>query len=61
LGGKFPKGLVVVHDDANELAGGGTSEEASFKLVPLERILGAEVVKGLGLLDQVDSDWDPRA
>jgi 3-phytase len=61
LGAKFPKGLVVVHDDANELAGGGTSEEASFKLVPLERILGAEVVKGLGLLDQVDSDWDPRA
>lgn len=61
LGDKFPKGLVVVHDDANELAGGGTSEEASFKLVPLERILGAEVVKGLGLMDRVDSDWDPRA
>jgi 3-phytase len=61
LGSLFPKGLVVVHDDANELAGGGTSPEASFKLVPLDRILGAEVVKSLGLLDQVDSDWDPRA
>ncbi|KAK4155852.1 3-phytase [Chaetomidium leptoderma] len=61
LGERFPKGLVVVHDDANELAGGGTSAEASFKLVPLENVLGAEVVKKLGLLDQVDSDWDPRA
>ncbi|KAK3294131.1 uncharacterized protein B0H64DRAFT_343295 [Chaetomium fimeti] len=44
------------------LAGGqGTSEEASFKLVPLERILGADVVSQLGLLDEVDSEWDPRA
>jgi 3-phytase len=62
LGERFPKGLVVVHDDSNQLAGGkGTSAEASFKLVPLDRILGAEVVKKLGLLDQVDSNWDPRA
>jgi 3-phytase len=62
LGERFPKGLVVVHDDANELPGGkGTSAEASFKLVPLDKILGAEVVKKLNLLDQVDSNWDPRA
>ncbi|KAK4125847.1 thermostable phytase [Parathielavia appendiculata] len=62
LGDKFPKGLVVVHDDANELAGGkGTSAEASFKLLPLDKVLGPDVVKQLGLLDQVDSNWDPRA
>jgi 3-phytase len=62
LGAKFPKGLVVVHDDANELAGGkGTSAEASFKLLPLDKVLGADVVKQLGLLNQVESNWDPRA
>ena len=62
LGERFPKGLVVVHDDANELPGEkGTSASASFKLVPLDRVLGADVVKKLGLLDQVDSQWDPRA
>lgn len=62
LGEGFERGLVVVHDDANELAGGeGTSAEASFKLVPLDKILGADVVKKLGFLDQVDSEWDPRA
>ncbi|KAK4238685.1 3-phytase [Achaetomium macrosporum] len=62
LGQRFPRGLVVVHDDSNQLPGGnGTSAEASFKLVPLERVLGADVVKTLGLLDEVDSEWDPRA
>ncbi len=62
LGDRFPKGLVVVHDDANELSDGkGTSAAASFKLVPLDRVLGAEVVKKLGLMDQVDVQWDPRA
>ena len=62
LGERFPKGLVVVHDDANELPGGkGTSAAASFKLVPLDSVLGAEVVKKLGLMDQVDDQWDPRA
>ncbi|KAK4099208.1 thermostable phytase [Parathielavia hyrcaniae] len=62
LGDRFPGGLVVVHDDANELAGGeGTSAEASFKLLPLDGVLGADVVRQLGLMDQVDSDWDPRA
>ncbi|KAM5368525.1 hypothetical protein ACJZ2D_009502 [Fusarium nematophilum] len=50
----FPHGLVVVHDDANQLPGGGTSAEASFKMVSLERILGKE------LLEEVDKDWDPR-
>jgi 3-phytase len=44
----FPLGLFVTHDDANELVGGGTAEEASFKLVSLEKILGAERARGLG-------------
>lgn len=61
LGSRFPHGLVVVHDDANELPGRkGTSAEASFKLVPLDAILGADAVKDLGLLEEVDEDWDPR-
>lgn len=55
LNGVFPKGLIVVHDDANELEGGGTAEEASFKFVSLEDVLSVE------LLARVDSDWDPRA
>ncbi|KAL8321732.1 hypothetical protein RB593_004028 [Gaeumannomyces tritici] len=61
LGPDFPRGLVVVHDDANELPGGGASEDASFKLISLEKILGAEALKGLNLLDDVDPEWDPRA
>jgi 3-phytase len=44
----FPGGLFVTHDDANELAEGGTGEQASFKLVSLIDILGEERVKGLG-------------
>ncbi|KAI1683524.1 Phytase [Pyrenophora tritici-repentis] len=36
----FPGGLFVTHDDANELAEGGTAKEASFKLVSLVDILG---------------------
>jgi len=44
----FPNGLFVTHDDANELAGGGTAKEASFKLVSLADILGKERVKSLG-------------
>jgi 3-phytase len=35
LGGSFAQGLIVVHDDANELSSGGTSPDASFKLVSL--------------------------
>lgn len=54
LGARFPRGLVVVHDDANQLPGGGTSDEASFKLVSLGDVLGDERLK------DVDTDWDPR-
>ncbi|TPX11295.1 uncharacterized protein E0L32_001113 [Thyridium curvatum] len=60
LGGDFPQGLVVVHDDANELPDGTTSEEASFKLVSLGKILGAEQLKALNLSGEVDAAWDPR-
>lgn len=53
----FPHGLVVMHDDANELPdGGGTHGMASFKLVSLADVLGK-----LGVLDEVDDRWDPRA
>ncbi|OLN96218.1 3-phytase [Colletotrichum chlorophyti] len=60
LGKDFPHGLFVTHDDANELPEGGTSKEASFKLVSLEKILGADALKSLNLLDDVDANWDPR-
>ncbi|KAI8265434.1 3-phytase [Colletotrichum sp. SAR11_239] len=56
----FPHGLVVVHDDANQFPNGSTSTEASFKLVSLDKILGAEALKSLNLLDDVDANWDPR-
>ncbi|KAK0701428.1 hypothetical protein B0T21DRAFT_378937 [Apiosordaria backusii] len=61
LGPRYPHGLLVVHDDANELAGGGTSAEASFKLISLAKVLGAEGLKELDLLADVDAAWDPRA
>ncbi|KAK4186758.1 hypothetical protein QBC35DRAFT_500441 [Podospora australis] len=60
LGQQYPHGLLVVHDDANELSGGGTSAEASFKLVSLEKILGAEGLAEWNLLGEVDAAWDPR-
>ncbi|KAK1982660.1 phytase [Colletotrichum cereale] len=60
LGKDFPHGLVVIHDDANQLPDGTTSAEASFKLVSLERIMGSEALKSLNLLDDVDASWDPR-
>lgn len=44
----FSLGLFVTHDDANELVGRGTREEASFKLVSLEKILGKERAQRLG-------------
>jgi 3-phytase len=44
----FPGGLFVTHDDANELAGGGTAKEASFKLVSLVDVLGEARARGLG-------------
>ena len=61
LGPDFPYGLVVVHDDSNELPEGGTSNESSFKLVSLEKVLDADPFKSLGLLNEVDASWDPRA
>ncbi|KAH8848379.1 hypothetical protein MCOR11_006757 [Pyricularia oryzae] len=60
LGPNFPHGLVVVHDDANQLPEGGTSTEASFKMISLEKIFGGPL-KELNLLDHVDANWDPRA
>ncbi|KAF5022116.1 hypothetical protein F66182_5835 [Fusarium sp. NRRL 66182] len=56
----FPHGLIVVHDDANQLPNGETSAEASFKMVSLEKILGSEVLGKKDLLEQVDKEWDPR-
>ncbi|PGH27738.1 hypothetical protein AJ80_00525 [Polytolypa hystricis UAMH7299] len=56
----FPAGLVVVHDDANELAEGGTSELASFKLISLADIFGADEVRHLDLSGDVHGDFDPR-
>ncbi|KAG9250116.1 3-phytase [Emericellopsis atlantica] len=61
LGDEYPYGLLVVHDDTNELAGGGADEEASYKLVPLDKILGADALRELNLLDEIDQEWDPRA
>lgn len=61
LGPEFPHGLVVVHDDANELPGGGTDESASYKLIGLGEILGAEAYKELNLLDEIDPNWNPRS
>ncbi|KAK6951718.1 hypothetical protein Daesc_006241 [Daldinia eschscholtzii] len=54
LGDAFPSGLVVTHDDANQLPEGGTSDQASYKLVSLGDILGKELMK------EVDANWDPR-
>jgi 3-phytase len=48
LNADFPYGLIVTHDDANELKEGGTDVEASFKLVSLVDVLGEERVKALG-------------
>lgn len=44
----FPLGLIVTHDDVNELPEGGTSDEASFKLLSLVDVLGEEKAKALG-------------
>ncbi|CZT44929.1 related to 3-phytase precursor [Rhynchosporium secalis] len=55
LNSMFPNGLVVVHDDANELPGGESSTEASFKFVSLADVLSEK------LLEKVDAEWDPRA
>ncbi|KAI1424758.1 hypothetical protein F5Y12DRAFT_796769 [Xylaria sp. FL1777] len=55
LGPMFPHGLIVVHDDANQLPISGTSDEASFKLINLGDILSDE------LLAELNPDWDPRS
>lgn len=55
LGPMFPHGLVVIHDDANQLPASGTSDEASFKLISLGDILSDD------LLAELDPNWDPRA
>ncbi|TFK28545.1 phytase L [Coprinopsis marcescibilis] len=52
----FENGLAVVHDDVNTAQDGTRQSGASFKLVGLGEILGA-----FSLLDEVDTDWDPRA
>ncbi|CAG8971149.1 hypothetical protein HYALB_00010124 [Hymenoscyphus albidus] len=54
LNEQFPSGLIVVHDDSNELATGGTSDEASFKLVGLSDVLD-ELELG-----NIDPEWNPR-
>ena len=63
LGKEFPWGIVVVHDDVNEVPGGGVDEEVSFKIVGLEMILGNKGLGPLGkdLLQGVGHGWDPRA
>jgi 3-phytase len=48
LNADFPRGLIVTHDDANELAEGGTSAEASFKLMSLVDVLGEKRAHTLG-------------
>ncbi|GES60595.1 hypothetical protein ATEIFO6365_0006005600 [Aspergillus terreus] len=58
LNADFPHGLLVVHDDANQLAEGATAELASFKLVSLEDVLGS--TEGGRLLLEVDAAWNPR-
>lgn len=60
LNDDFPRGLLVVHDDANQLSTGETAELASFKLVSLEDVLAA-AGKRTGLFEEVDEMWDPRA
>lgn len=62
LGERFPHGVIVVHDDTNELPGGkGADINASYKIIGLEKVLGAKALEGLDLLSSVDSDWNPRA
>ncbi|KAI0914187.1 hypothetical protein F4823DRAFT_393475 [Ustulina deusta] len=55
LGPSFPHGLIVVHDDVNQLPISGTSDEASFKLINLGDIFSDD------LLAELNPDWDPRS
>lgn len=62
LGSEFPNGLLVVHDDTNELPGGKAADpNSSYKLIGLDKILAAGPFKDLNLLDETDPNWDPRA
>jgi 3-phytase len=62
LGSEFPNGLLVVHDDTNELPGGKAADpNSSYKLIGLDKILAAGPFKDLNLLNEVDPNWDPRA
>lgn len=61
LGDEYPFGVLVVHDDTNELPEGGADEEASYKILPLHTILGAQDLAELNLLNEIDPKWDPRA
>ncbi|KAK6330076.1 hypothetical protein TWF718_003504 [Orbilia javanica] len=60
LGGEWPYGMVVVHDDVNEATDGSARADATFKILSLGDILGGKAVEGLGLLKGVDGEWDPR-
>jgi len=61
---EFQYGVVVVHDDINQKASGGVDEEASFKIVGVEGILGNTDALGKDrvkmLLADVGRHWDPR-
>ncbi|EER44340.1 3-phytase [Histoplasma capsulatum H143] len=58
LSADFPHGLIVVHDDANQLPSRDeTSPLTSFKLVSLKDVLGNEALADLKLLDEVDKAW----
>jgi 3-phytase len=53
----FPYGILVVHDDVNQLPNGERSSQASFKMLSFEKLLGSQP----GLLKQIDREWNPRS
>ncbi|KAF8453198.1 hypothetical protein BDZ91DRAFT_802402 [Kalaharituber pfeilii] len=66
LGEEWPLGVVVVHDDVNEVPGGEGADEggASFKIVSGEEVWGNAVwqgVEGANWRENIDTSWDPRA
>lgn len=60
LGPGFPHGVLVVHDDTNELPEGGADPNASYKIVRLDKVLGAAPFRDMDFLDEVDGTWNPR-
>ncbi|KAH8826559.1 hypothetical protein DL96DRAFT_1499536 [Flagelloscypha sp. PMI_526] len=56
LNDDFPMGLVVLHDDVNELQNGTASAEAAFKLVSLEDVFGQDKA----LSAEIGVEWNPR-